>query len=407
MAGCALVAHQTLAAMKTSRTALALSLLPLLLTAGCRRIRFPQVAKDYREYAYVTNGGAGTVSVLDLVNFRPDRTLRVGDNPTGVAVNPTRNEVYVVNTGSGTVSVIDAATNAVTATIPVHKLPYSISVDVQGERAYVANSGANTVSVLDLRTHRELTTVGTGEQPGLARISADGRSLVVSNRGSGSVSLYEVGTDPKPRLRTAFAGCPGATDIAILGDSSKAFVACSGGGEVLAVSLASAPGSWPAKQDPASLQDHLLGRLRVGRTPVHLALKPDDGELFVSNFGSDSVSEVSTFTNEVGSTFKIGTQPSQGIVSADNGRLWISNFGAESVSLYSIEEGRMTNSIHTGPQPDAMAVSPQQPVLLVADSRSGDVAVIRTRDSNGPELLTMLPAGAQPNAIAIKAFHVR
>ncbi len=407
MVGRSLVADKTIKQMPHRSSIRVLCLFPLLLAGGCRRARFPQMAKNYREYAYVTNGKAGTVSVLDLVNFRPDRTLRVGDNPTGVVVNPVRNEVYVVNTASSTVSVIDAQNNAVAATIPVHKLPYSISVDATGERAYVANSGANTVSILDLQTHRELYTVGTGEQPGMAKVAPDGRSLVVSNRGSGSISIYETAKAVRPRFRATFGDCPGATDVIILKDSSKAFIACTGGSEVLSIALASAPGSWPAKQDPASLQDHLLSRLRVGKSPTHLSLKPDGGELFVSNFGSDSVSEVSTFTNEVGSTFKIGTQPSQGIVSADNSTLWVSNFGAESVSLYSIDEGRMTNSIHTGPQPDAMAMSPQQPVLLVADAKSGDVALIRTRDNNGPELLTMMPAGAQPNAIAIKAFTLR
>ena len=393
--------------MTLTRTAGAAGLFSLVLLWGCRHMRFPQVSSDYREYAYVTNGGAGTVTVLDLVNFRPDRTLRVGDNPTGVAVNPVRNEAYVVNTKSATVSVIDVGTNTVVATIPVHKAPYSIALDAQGRRAYVANSGANTVSVLDLQGRRELTTVGTGEQPGLARLSPDGRSLVVSNRGSGSVSLYNIGEAPAPQFRTAFSGCSQATDIAILPDSSKAFIACSGSDQVLAVALAADPGSWAAKQDAAALQDHVLTRLHVGKTPVHLAVKPDGGELFVSNFGSNSISEISTFTNEVGSTYPIGSQPAQGLVSADNSSLWVSNFGAESVSLYSIDEGRMSNAVHTGAQPDAMALSPGRPVLLVADSKSGDVAVIRTRDTNGPELLTMLPAGAQPNAIAIKAFHVR
>ncbi len=385
----------------------ALWLLPLLLTAGCRRMRFPQLAADYREYAYVTNGGGGTVSVLDLVNFRPDRTLRVGDNPSGVTVNPVRNEVYVVNTASSSVSVIDATKNAVIATIPVHRQPYSISVDAKGERGYVANSAVNTVSVLDLVKHREIATVGTGEQPGLARISPDGRSLVVSNRGAGSVSLYEVTEAAAPRLRASFPGCPGATDVIVMNDSSKAFVACSGGDAVLSIGLAAAPGSWPAKQDPATMKDRLLARLRVGKSPVHLALKPDGGEVFVSNFGSSSVSEISTSTDEVGGTYSVGTEPSQGLVSADNSTLWVSDSGADAVSLYSIDEGRMTNSVHTGPQPDAMAMSAVQPVLLVADAKGGDVAVIRTRSNNGPELFTMLPAGTRPNAIAIKSFRVK
>jgi len=382
--------------------------LPLLLLAGgCRRVRFPQLADNYREYAYVTNGSGGTVSVLDLVNFRPDRTLKVGEGPSAVAVNPVRNEVYIVNTASGSVSVIDAANNSVAATIGVRRQPASITVDAKGERAYVTNTGSNTVSVLNLQQRREVASVGTGEQPGTVKIAPDGRSLVVANRGSGSVSVYDITDAPTPRLRATFDRCAGANDMAILGDSSKAFIACTGDDQVLSIALASAPDSWPAKQDPASMQDRLMARLRVGHAPGHLTLKPDSGEIFVSNTGSGSISEISTFTNEVGATFPIGTQPANGIISDDNASLWVSNSGADSVSLYSIDEGRMAMSVHTGPQPAAMALSPGQPVLLIADSGSSDVAVIRTRDTNGPELFTMLPVGAHPNAIAIKAFRTR
>ena len=68
--------------------------------AGCHSHEFPDYPANYREYAYITNGGSNTVTVLDVVNLRQDRVIRVGTNPTGVAVNTKRNEVYVVNTGS-------------------------------------------------------------------------------------------------------------------------------------------------------------------------------------------------------------------------------------------------------------------------------------------------------------------
>jgi len=384
----------------------------LAVTSGCRRSHFPDVPAGYREYAYVSNGVSNTVSVLDLVNFRQDRTLQVGSNPTGLAVNPVRNEVYVVNTQSGSISVIDAQANRVAATIPVHRLPYFISVEPSGHRAYVANSGSNTVSVLDLDRRREIAVAGTGEQPGLARISPDMRSLVVTNRGSGSISIFAVAPYDASQsshtqvvhLRAAFPGCPGATDAAILPDSSKAFIACSGGHQVMAINLAAAPDSWPAKQDSSLTTDHVLTLLDVGLTPVHLALKPDGGELFVSNFGSDSISEISTVTNEVGGTYTIGSKPVHGIVSADNSNLWISNFGADSISLYSIDDGKLVNSIHTGSAPDALAFSADEHLLLATDAHSGDVAVIRTQGKLGPALFTMLPAGNSPNAIAVKAI---
>ncbi len=385
----------------------------LLGISACHRSGFPDVPAGYREFAYISNGSSNTVTVLDLVYLRQDRTLQVGTNPTNLAVNPVRNEIYVVNTQSGTISVIDAETNRIAATIPVHRLPSFASVDATGHRAYVANSGSNTFSILDLDRRREIAVAGTGELPDVVRISPDGRSLVVTNRGSNSVSVFDVPPynpaetrEPPPHLRAAFPGCPGAADAVILPDSSKAFIACSAGHQVMAVSLATAPGSWAARQNPALMTDHMLTLLDVGKIPVHLALKPDGGEIFVSNFGSDSISEISTPTNEVGGTYAIGNRPVRGIVSRDNSTLWVANFGADSIALYSIDDGRVEPvGIHTGSAPDALAFSDDEHLLLAADAHSGDVAVIRTAGTALPTLFTMLPAGNSPNAIAVKAIR--
>ncbi len=384
----------------------------LLGISGCRRSGFPDVPDGYREYAYVSNGGSNTVTVLDLVYLRQDRTLQVGINPTNLAANPVINEIYVANTQSGTVSVIDAESNRIVATIPVHHLPSFISVDPTGHRAYVANTGSNTVSVLDLDRRRQIAVAGTGEQPGVVRISADGRSLVVTNRGGNSVSIFDVppynpaAPEPPPHLRAVFPGCPGAADAVILDNSSKAFIACSAGHQVMAVGLAAAAGSWAAKQNPALMTDHMLTLLDVGKTPVNLALKPDGGEIFVSNFGSDSISEISTTTNEVGGTYIIGSKPVCGVVSHDNSTLWVANFGADSIALYSIDDGRLEpRGVRTGSAPDALAFSEDEHLLLAADAHSGDVAVIRTEGKEGPALFTILPAGISPNAIAVKAIQ--
>ena len=85
-------------------------------------------------------------------------------------------------------------------------------------------------------------------------------------------------------------------------DSSKAFIACSSSHQVMAVWLAVPADSWRGKQDPTLQQDHLLTLLDVGKTPTHLTLKPDGGEVLSTNFGSNSLSEMSTWTNEVEGT---------------------------------------------------------------------------------------------------------
>jgi YVTN family beta-propeller protein len=379
-----------------------------VLLAGCRHRGFPEYPANYHEFAYVTGGASNTVTVLDLVYLRKDRVLQVGHDPTGLAVNPERNEVYAVNSGSNSVTVIDASTNKIVATIGVRQRPYFIAVSPDGRRAYVPNSASNNVSVIDLDARRQIAVAATGEGPGVARVAPDNRTLVVSNAQAGSVSVYSINLSGPPlTLRGAFAGCPGATDIAILPDSSKAFVACSGGHQVMAIWLAAAPESWRGRQDASLQRDQMLALLDVGKTPTHIALKPDGGEVFTTNFDSDSISEISTWTNEVLGTYVIGAKPSRAIISSDNSTMAVTNFGADSVSLYSIDDGRIVASAHTGSRPDALAFSTDEHLLLAVDAGSSDVAVIRMQSKDGPSLVTMLPAGDRPNDLVVKSFRTR
>lgn len=379
----------------------AFTLLALALT-GCRPHDFPQYPPGYREYAYIANGGSGTVTVLDVVNVRLDRELAVGPNPVAVAASPVRNEVYVVNSGPegavGSVSVINAENNTVSATIQLRRQPVSIELDPAGELAYVANSGSNAVSVLDLKARREIAVIGAGEEPVAARISPDGNTLVVANRRGNSVSVIDTASR---RVRAVFEGCPGAADAVILPDSTKAFAACSAGHQIMAIALAR------SKTNPEK-PDRLESLLDVGRAPVHLALKPDGGELFVSNSLSDSISEVVTTTDDVGGAYLMGDNPVRGLVSSDNSMLYASNFRSSYVTVYAIDEGRRLpasqgGTIRVGDGPAALAFSSSGHLLFVVDARSADVAVIRTASRS---LFTLISTGRNPNAIAVKAFKL-
>jgi YVTN family beta-propeller protein len=377
-----------------------LSLFSFLLTA-CRPHDFPQYPPNYREYAYVTNGASGTVTVLDIVDVRVDREIPVGPNPVAVIASPTRNEVYVVNSGSpygqGSISVINAENNTVAAVIQVRRQPVSIDLDPSGARAYVANSGSNSVSIVDLKSRREIAVIGVGDQPSAVRVAPDGQSLVVANRRGNSVTII----DPDSRrIRAVFEGCPGASAIVILPDSTKAFAACSAGHQVMAIVLAH------SQANPAQ-PDRLEALMDVGRAPVYLALKPDGGEFFSLNSLSDSISEVSTPTNDVGGATLMGDDPINGLVSRDNSLLYVCNFRSQEVTLYAIDEGHRVGGpgghIHVGDGPSAMAFSAAGHLLFVVDTRSGDVSVVRTSTHS---LFTLLPTNRAPNAIADKAFKI-
>ena len=365
---------------------------------GCRPHDFPQYPSNYREYVYVTNGGSDTVSVLDVVNVRVDRELPVGHDPVAVAASPTRNEIYVVNSGAapanGSLSVIDAEHNAVVATIPLHRQPLSIDLKADGTIAYVANSGSNSVSVVDLTARREIAQIAAGDQPVAVRLAPDGKTLVVANQSGNSVTIIDPASG---KVRASFASCPGASEVVIAPDSSKAFVPCSAGHQVMVVALAQ-PDAHPAEPD------RLETLMDVGRGPVDLALKPDGGEIFVSNSLSNSVSEIYNSTDEVGDTYMIGNTPVRGLVSRDNSLLYVANDRSQEVTVYSIDDGKRIGSISVGDGPAALAFSSAGHLLFVADRRSGDVAVVRTASQS---LFTLLPTGNDPNAIVDKSFNVQ
>ena len=225
------------------------------------------------------------------------------------------------------------------------------------------------------------------------------------------------------KVRSSVSACKEPTDVEILPDSGKAFVACSGSGQVAVIGLnmetdmtnpqTSAQSVVDRKEVTKSKEfaaikaDRLLSILDVGSTPTHLALKPDGGQVFVSNFGANTISEIIASTNEVGASYLIGAGPVRSIVSADNSTLYVSNFNSDTVSVYDIDEGKLVTTVPVGRRPDALALSPNQNFLFVADTAAGDVSVVRTAVKQGAVLLTIIPVGQQPNAIAVKAFLLR
>jgi len=104
------------------------------------------------------------------------------------------------------------------------------------------------------------------------------------------------------------------------------------------------------------------------------------------------------------------------LVSRDNALLYVANQRSQEVTVYSIDDGKRVSSIHVGDGPAALALSAAGHLLFVADSRSGDVAVVRTATEQLPNspanygerfAFTLLPAGRDPNAIVDKAFTVK
>jgi len=82
--------------------------------------------------AYVSDGGAGVVRIIDRATLKQTGTIPVGTNPDGMVLEPTTGHLFVFNGKSKDLSVVDLTTNKVIALVPLPGKPEFPVVDGAG-----------------------------------------------------------------------------------------------------------------------------------------------------------------------------------------------------------------------------------------------------------------------------------
>ena len=143
------------------------------------------------EYAYVTNYGSGSVSVINTSTHEVVETITedLGPSPWGVSLTRDGAFAYVAHYG-GSISVIDTATFDVSDTIAVGGAISGISVTPDGTHAYVNNYTSGLVSVIDTSTH-EVVTVNVGNGPDGIAMTPNGAYVYVNNYLDDTVSIIQ------------------------------------------------------------------------------------------------------------------------------------------------------------------------------------------------------------------------
>jgi YVTN family beta-propeller protein len=126
---------------------------------------------------FIPSETKGQLNVIDTasVNVLKSVDLPAGSRPMKVKVSPDNKRVYVSDGRAGTVSVIDTQTYAVLSTVKVGTRPWGIVLSPDGKYLFSANGPSNDVSVVDLETNKEVTRVKAGEGPwGLTIVASGG-----------------------------------------------------------------------------------------------------------------------------------------------------------------------------------------------------------------------------------------
>ena len=191
---------------------------------------------------------------------------------------------------------------------------------------------------------------------------------------------------PLSRLSAQFTS-PHPEHIAVLPDSSKAFVSSGSPNDISAVDL--------------TTEERCSRISPLAASPSDLILKPDGGELYITASDTNGLLVLNTQTNEVGDFLMLGSSPSSGTLKADTEILYVSDSTAGHVVPVAMATRQVLRPITVGSAPRTSRLTPGGDILLVVDTASADLAVIRPKTAN---LITLIPVGPKPRDLAIKVF---
>jgi YVTN family beta-propeller protein len=116
---------------------------------------------------FIPSESVGELNVVDTVNLTVLKIIALppGSRPMKVKVATDGRKVYVSNGRAGTVSVLDSRTYELLNTIKVGVRPWGIALSPDGKFLYTANGPSNDVSVVDLEAGKEIARVKAGASP--------------------------------------------------------------------------------------------------------------------------------------------------------------------------------------------------------------------------------------------------
>lgn len=265
--------------------------------------------------AYVAAAASRSITRVDALALKVSGSWTVPGAPGGLILTPDESRLAVSRSGSSGVLVYRLDDGALEDSIPTPPGPSRFAGPYADATWYLAAEGGDQVMDIDGSTLRLRFTLDTGHRPFPPSATPDGLEVFVPEYDDGTVSIFDlekgkrvgrvtVGGHPsggtlltdgttyavavKNEARVAFISGvfyrlegdvrvgigDGPTSVLVARNGRFALVANAGSDDISVLSV----------------KDRMVAtRIPVGRTPVAMAMTPDDAEIWVSCDGSNEV----------------------------------------------------------------------------------------------------------------------
>jgi YVTN family beta-propeller protein len=291
---------------------------------------------------------------------------------------------YVSNSGSDSVSVIDTTTNKVVATIPTGKAPVNPTFTPDRQHVYVSNSQGGTLTVIDVKTNQTTTIPGGGDRPSGLAFSPDASTLFVSLI---SQDYSSPGSVVSIKLRTGEVSPPipmGADPerIALTPDGQRLFVDNLLDGTMAVVDTASSK---------------VVATLMLGSEPFNPLVSPDGTLVYVGVMSAHHIAVIDTKTNQILRTIPADS-PNGMTFSVDFQSLFVSNALSGTVQEVSLTTNDVVKTQTVGGLPGNVALGPDGKHVYMVRPEGTTVEVL---DSSSLMTVDTITVGMEPSVVAV------
>jgi YVTN family beta-propeller protein len=326
---------------------------PVIGLAGTAPVgQFPSgmAADSANGYVYVTNKGAGTVSILNGPSVVGSLLLGAGAN--GIVYDTAGRLVFVSVYQENEVDVLSGT--AMTASIPVGIGPGIPAYDPNNAYVYVPNFGSDTVSVVNSTS--VIATLSVGSEPTDATFDSATGDVYVTNEESGSESLIN-GTTVVANISTRLV-VPFYSLFDPLNDYLYVTNYTPTGGTVSAVSILNGTS--------------IVGYFIVGPGPGYPTLNTQNGRVYLPISGQDVVDII----NGTSYATRVGVQgyPEAAAYDPENNLVYVPDDLTDDVAV--INGSALSDDIAVGVNPDSVLYNPHDGQVYVTDTGSSEVSVL-------------------------------
>jgi DNA-binding beta-propeller fold protein YncE len=403
----------------------------------------PQVAIDpILNWAVITPGGAGTISIVDLGQPASQgtgarlpnvvATLTLTTTVTGLSINTETHQAFFTdpaNTSVTTFSLLDQSVTAIT----YQKAQLASAVNPLTNIGLTINNLAGLASVFDLGSQLFVQTISVGSNPQAIAIDPTSDVAVVVNENDNDVALISLGALRTPQITetspTFVLSSITPISLNVIGDGFEAgAVVRLDGTPVVTSSVPTAcPASPICRELVATVPANLLGSARryvvdvlnpdstvsnaesfsviqpvaVGDSPVGVAVDSDLDTAIVTNSGSNDVSFVNLTTGTASAPLGVGTTPI-GVASIPRlGRAIVTNSGSNDVSIIDEINQVVLTTLQTCATclgPTGVAINQDTAQAVIANTQSNNVVLVAVDTlMAGPSI----PVDQMPLSVAI------